>query len=436
MFCSKCGARNEEHSKFCYQCGSRLEEAISVMGQTQGPAEYTYNQPQVPISQDNYNQQQVPINQDNYNQQQAPDRKNTYYQQQVPVSQNNNNQPQPQIPVSQNQPQGSQYGQPQGAIYQQPYPPYQQLPPYGQAASQERRPVKSKKPLFLTLAGVAAVAIVILCVTFLFPSGADKALDNILRAAKGTAEAGSVEFTVDMVNYYSGKSREKISGVMIYDLKKGKIEYDVKNNNSRQILYDGTMYDIENGEVWWSHDYSDELDEVLEYYDEYKEGMNGLSKLDWEEVIDEAGLSRYVDTDKVAKCLKQFEKNLNSKAYLKRVCNEFSVEKTGQGTKYTFDVDVPKLMESLIDTFEPVIEIDVDMIKDRIIDEVDVFEKLLIEITIKNNKLVEIHAEVSTEDRYGDTEKNEVTITLKNYGKVSLDEDEIEDLIDHKNYWD
>lgn len=388
MFCSKCGTRNEENTKFCYNCGNRLEVDGSVMEQSQAPVNDTFSQPQTPASDYVYSQPQAPTSDYAYSQPQA------------------------------NQP---------------IQPAYQPQVPYGQPVNQ---PVtasgKSRKPLILALAGIAAIAAIILCVTLLFPSGSGKVLDNILRAARGTVEGKSVEFTAELVEYYSGKTKDKVSGVMVYDLNKGKIEYDIEQErNRRQILYDGIMYEINGGEVWWTEDFSDEIDDIIDIYKEYKDGMNGLSKLDWEDAIKKFGLSRFVDTDKLDKCLKQFEKNLNSKSYFEKVCDEFSIEKTSKGTKYVFDVDVPKLIESLIDTFEPAIDADIDDVKDGILDEVDVFEKLLIEITIKNDKLVELHIDVSMEDWYGDIERNELTISLKNFGKASLDEDEIEDLIDN-----
>ncbi len=412
MFCSKCGSKNEDHSKFCYQCGSLLEVAVSVMGQQQEPAGFTYSESPAPISNHTYNQPEA-AQQDTSNQQ-APS-----YNQQAP---------------SYNQ-QAPSYNQQTPSYNQQaPYPPYQQMPPYRQPVNQGKLSGKSKKPLFLTLAGVAAAAVIILCVTLLSPSRSGKVLDNILSAAKGTAEAKSVEFTVDLKE---GRSRDKANGVIVYDLDKGKVEFDIETGNgSRSILYDGSMYDINDDEVWGPYDYSSEIDDLLEYYDEYKKGMDGLSKIDWEDAIDEAGLSRYVDTDKMAKCLKEFEKNLNSKSYFEKVCEEFSVEKTKDGTKYIFDVDVPKLVESLIDTFEPVIDMDIDDIKDEILDQVDVFDKLLVEITIKGDKLVEIHADISMEDWSGDMEQNEITITFENYGKASLDEDEIEKVIENSYKWD
>jgi predicted amidophosphoribosyltransferase len=48
MFCSKCGAKNDDNAKFCFQCGNRFDEAgVIKPQQPQAPAGgATYNQPQ------------------------------------------------------------------------------------------------------------------------------------------------------------------------------------------------------------------------------------------------------------------------------------------------------------------------------------------------------------------------------------------------------
>ncbi len=499
MFCSKCGTRNEDYSKFCYQCGSQLQQAVLGKNQPQEPDGYriysqpqaaagndahsearepmnrdddsqlqaaassnidsqqqeavnnntdsqlqesvnsnVYSQPQEPVNSNVYSQPQEPVNNNVYSQPQAPLYNPVYGQPQTPVTGNIYNQQQPPVnnPIY-GQPQApvynNSYGQPQPGMYQQPYPPYQQRPAYGQSVSQDKLTRKSRKPLIISLAGIAVVAIIVLFVTLLFPLGGGKVLDNILKAAKGTLEAKSVEFNVNYVESSDRKRKESVKGVFVYDLDKGKLEYDFVNQYSRQILYKGIMYDVDDGEIWWSEDVSREIDDLLEYYDEYKKGMDGISKVDWEDVLDEVGLSRYITTSQLEKCIKEFEKNMNSQSYFKEVCEEFSIKKTKDGTLYTFEVNVPQFAESLIDTFEPVISKDIDDVKDEILDELDIFDEMILEITISKGKLVEIHADITMEGWDGKMESYELTVSLKNYGKASLDEDKIQKLIDNQN---
>ncbi len=427
MFCSKCGAKNEDSAKFCYQCGNRFEDAVPVnQPQPQAPAEnYTYSQPQAPAENYTYSQPQAPV--ENY----------TYSQPQGTV---NNQQP----PVV---PQGPVYGQPQNPNYQmqgtannqppqQPY--YQPQPPYGQTPGQGyKMPAKSKKPLFISLAGIAAVAVIIIVVLTTSSSAKGNVLDNLLKAMQGTIEAGSVEFSLEETRYYSGKQTEKAKGVFVYDLKNEELGYDIKvGDDERTILYNGIMYEIEDDEVWWSTDYTSEIEDIFYYYDEYKGAFNGISKIDWEDIIDEAGISMLVDTDALQKCLKNFEKDLNSEDFYKKVFKKFSVDKSSKGTKYTFeDIKIKELVKALADTFKPVINYDIDDLLDEATDEFDIFDEFLVEITIKDNKLVEIYVDISVEDWSGDTDRREITMTFDKYGKAALDEDDIEDVIDNSYQW-
>lgn len=401
MFCSKCGAKNDDNAKFCFQCGNRFDEAgVIKPQQPQAPAGgTTYNQPQgAPYNQASY--QQAP----NYGQQQTPN----YTQQQAP-----------------------NYGQ-QGPSIGQPAPGYYQPQMPGQGYE---LPGKSKKPLYLGLGGIAAVLVIIVLIVA-FTSKSGKVFDNILSAAKGTIESDSFDFSLEFTEDYSGPYTQEANGTVILDFDKEDISYDVDTGDGeRQILYDGVMYDIEDDEVWNSEDVSSELGDIFDYYDEYKNAFKGLAGVDWEDAFDEAGLSSFVDSDKLTKCMKQFESNLNSEKYWKEVCNKFSVKKSGGATTYTFDVDVPKLVESLLDTFKPAIDYDLDSVKDMISNQVDIFDEFVVEVSIKGNKLTEVNVNVTYDD-YGDTVSYELKGEISNYGKAKLDTDEIEEVIQNTYEWE
>ncbi len=341
-----------------------------------------------------------------------------------------------------NQPQEAGYRQAgyqaQDPAYQQPYPPYQQSP-YMQPVYpviQEQSGGRRKKPLIFTLIGLGVLAAIILCFIFLFPTGGkNRVLDNILKAARESVDAGSVEITAEFVE---DDDTAKFKGIFVYDFDKGKLEYDyVDDYHYRSILYEGTLYELdEDDSIWWTNDYSDEIEEIIDYYNEYKDAAKGLTKLDWKDLVKEAGLSRYVDAKKLEKCLEELEKNLNSKSYYEKVCREFSVEKTGKGTKYVFDVNIPDLLESLIDTFELVIKLDIDEVKDELLDSSEVVDKLLIEVTIKDNKLAEIHIDITRKNWRGEKERSKMTLDFKNYGKAALNKKEIEKLVgSYKKDW-
>ncbi|HKL79631.1 MAG TPA: zinc-ribbon domain-containing protein, partial [Mobilitalea sp.] len=327
-----------------------------------------------------------------------------------------NDQEQPQGP-SYSQPQGPVYSQPQGPTYSQPQAMYNQYP--GQEINLRK---KSKKPLFV---GLGAIACVLLIGAIIFSfSARGKVLDNITDAAKGMLEAESFEFTIGVTEGRSDK--EEVSGIVEYDFDKEKLSFDIETSEGdRQILYNGIMYQVEGSYINNQEDFTYELKQLFSGYDEYNEALDGISKVDWEEAFDTTGLSMFVDTDEFEKCVKKFEKKLNSKSYFKKVCNEFSAKKTGKGITYFFDVNVPKLVESVIDIFSPAIEYDLDSIKDDILDEVDVFDKLIIEITIKDGKLAGAEVDVRMEDYSGESVRNRLTLEIGDYGKASINEREI-----------
>ncbi|HKL99165.1 MAG TPA: zinc-ribbon domain-containing protein [Mobilitalea sp.] len=381
MFCTKCGAKNDDGVKFCYQCGNRLNETVmNDHTQSQGPA---YSQPQEPA----------------YSQPKGP---------------------------AYSQPQGPAYSQPQGPSYSQP----QSM--YNQSVGQEiNLPKKSKKPLFIGLGSIACILLIIAIISSF--SGKGKVLDNITDAAKGMLKAKSFEFTIGITD--GRYDKEEVSGIVEYDFDKEKLNFDIETNEGmRQILYDGTMYEVEGSYINDREDLTYELEQLFNSFDEYNDALDGISKVDWEDIIDETGLSMFVDTDEFGKCVKKFEKNLNSKSYFKKVCNEFSAKKTGKGITYFFDVNVPKLVESVADTFNPAIEYNLDRIMDGILDEVDIFDKLVIEITIKDDKLVGAEVNITTEDYNGEPLRNRFTLEISDYGKASINEREIKNIIN--TIWD
>ena len=402
MFCSKCGAKNDDNSKFCFQCGNRIEDAGIVSPQ----------QPQVTSDDSTYNQPQ-----------------GASYSQIQPQGPSYS---QPQGP-SYSQPQGPSYNQPQGQPYGQPGQGYYQ--PQTQAQGQSiKLPGKSKKPLFIGIIGAAAVLVIIIAIV-MFSSKGGKIFDNILSAAKGTIESDSFDFSLELTQDYSGAYTQEVKGTMVLDFDKEEIGYDFNyGDGDRQVLYEGVMYDIEDDEVWYSDDISSELGDIFEYYDEYKGALKGLSDVDWEEAIDDAGLSRFVDTDKLAKCIKQFEENINSKKYWEEVCNKFSVKGSGGSKTYSFDVDVPKLLKSLLDTFKPAIDYNLSSVRSMISKEADIFDEFLVEITIKDNKLTALNVKVTYEGYGGDT-SYEIKGKISNYGKAKLDIDEIEEVIQNQYRW-
>lgn len=276
-----------------------------------------------------------------------------------------------------------------------------------------------------------APAIILLTVIIVLSTRGGGVLNPILKAAENTLKAGSCEFSIKYEGTYNNYRPEsdEMEGVLIYNLEEEDIAFDISYDDERSVLYDEVLYYFEDDEIWHSEDLSRELDDLYDYYDDYKASLSDLSDLDLEEVMDEAGLDRFVEMDELSGCFKTFLKNLNDRKYFEKVCNDFKIKKSGGASTYSFDVDVPELVESLLDTFSPAIDYDLEDIEDELLDEAEEIEELLLEITIRDSKLAEVMLEYTVDDGY-DVESTAITMKAGKYGKAVIDEDEIEDMIE------
>ena len=48
MYCSKCGAKNEDSSQFCYSCGNSLAVPENLINRMPAAAQNTANAPNMP----------------------------------------------------------------------------------------------------------------------------------------------------------------------------------------------------------------------------------------------------------------------------------------------------------------------------------------------------------------------------------------------------
>jgi raffinose/stachyose/melibiose transport system substrate-binding protein len=297
-------------------------------------------------------------------------------------------------------------------------------------------PQKRKRnilPWVISAAGLALAAVLVVLIIIFTKK--DAVFDNIIASLKGTLEAKSCEFSIEVEQEYGDySSEEEISGIFEYDLENEKLNYDINlEDNDESILYDGNVYYVYDETVTSTEDISDELDMIFEYYDEYKDALDDFGKVDWEELIDEAGLSNYFHEDKLQGCMNTLKKKLNDKEFFNKVCNEFQIKKENKETLYTFDFDVTKLTEAVIDIFEPAIDYDIDDFKDEILDQTDLIESFKLEITTQDNRLTSAHFNLEIIDKYSEDEvENNVqfTIEIDHYNKAAIDKDRLDNLIE------
>lgn len=306
-------------------------------------------------------------------------------------------------------------------------------------------PNKRKLPLGLIIVGaiVAVLAIVVvvgLCTNwFGFYGPATK----IALAAKNTVESGN--FTVEMTtkNSYEGfygtstsetefmlqidldvKKRE----LMMYGEQKSKDDDDAYT--SYLAIYDGysiTGYKMDDYEYYSKNDISDELDEFFDAYEDTKE-------LDWEELFDTISeatgtdLEDYLDVEAFEKCANAYTRKLNNDSWLKENAG-YSSSKSKGVTYHEFKPNLYKFCTASLECFEDAFEDDDDY--EEIMDGLKDFKSTLKEVDvefvfgIKSNKLVEI--EFKTES---DSNALEVKLEFTDIGKTSIDEDELEDMLD------
>jgi len=389
MFCTKCGVKNEDNAKFCFSCGNPLStevgnQTISEPTVTQGNSESTYWENPSLVS-----------------------------------------------PVQQVRGQAEQFQNPG-----QPVPSQYNYQPG--ANGSETPKIKNTKPFILAIPIIAIIAII--AIVGIIASQSNKGvLDNILSAVQGTLNADSFEFEAEAYmkdeDYTDGG---KVDGIIEYDLDKEKLSFDIRMGEERTILYDEVIYDLESGEIWDDTDVSFELGLFYDYYKDYKDDLDNLSDIDWEAAAKEAGIPLNFDTEVLQKCIKEFEKNMNDTKYIKSVCNEYEKRKTKEGTKYSFDVDVSQFVESLVETFQPVFD-ELNISKSQLAylyDELDTVEECKIDIIVKSGKLVGLGATITVNDYSEQT--FELELKIDNYGKASLDVDEIEGYLEDydSSEWD
>lgn len=378
MFCTRCGVNNQDDAKFCSSCGNLLIPAETETSSDSKKA--------------NYNEEN----------------EKTYWESSQEI-------------YNQNQ---------QFTDQSMMTPPVNELNNMNQTLIQKK---KSRSPLYILI----SVALVIIIIIIGFKVGSDKGLlDSLINAVKSTAKADSFEFEMRMTSKTKyGTNNEKVRGTVVYDLDKEKLDFDMRMDDDRLILYDGLVYESDRDGILYDYSISEELDDVFYYYKEYIRDFKSLSNIDWEESFDQSGLWILFDIDDFQACIRKLEKNLNSHKYLNDICNDYKVSKSSKGTTYSLDIDVPKFAKEVAENFDLIIdEYGFERELEYLFDDFDIFDDLEINITIKDNKLANLLIYVSSGGTYSDKVINEIELSFDKYGKASLNEKDIKSRIREYEY--
>lgn len=321
----------------------------------------------------------------------------------------------------------SQCGNPLTAPSQDSGPlPQEKLPEKDVNKEQPRTESKSKggnhkKQLlqWLIPGALLLVAVVTAVILFVKPKKA-RVLDDILEALKGTLNAKSFAFDLDATeNYGDSDIITHAEGLAEYDLKKGLLMLDMKtDDNTEFIIYDNKIYYLEDDELFDWRNLSYGLRYFFQYYKEYEGALTSFKDVDWEEAIEESGLSYYLFEDEVADCLNELREKLNDKAFYQEVCNKFEI-KTGKGeTTYRFDFNTGKLAKEVYDILKPAFKKDID--EDVLLEQFKDIRKCSLELSIGKERLTSLSFSFKYSDG-SDVESISLSLKLKDYDKASFD---------------
>ncbi len=384
MFCTKCGYKNDDEAVFCAQCGNPLQQQPMTSGtQPQGINSIPGAAGPIP---------NTPGEPAQFN---SPFVDSTNSGQYINAA--------------------SQYSIPSS--------------PLPSAAS----PNKNRKRLLLIIIPLVLIiaAAAVATVLFLKPKKA-AVLDDILDALQGTLEADSLAFTLDYSDkseYYEYDNSYRADGILEYDLANGKLNMNITTDEETEfLLYDGISYFLEDGSLDYSVDIQDNLDMLFEYYKEYNKALDKISAVDWENAIEEAGLSSFVDTKALKNSISELQKKLNDKAFYQKVCKKFEIKTEGGETVYLLDFDTAKLVEEVLDIFEPVLEDNLEDIKDSLVEQAETISECRLEVVVKDKRITSF--DIALERTNWDaTESYSVELELEDYNKASIDEDKISSII-------
>ena len=317
------------------------------------------------------------------------------------------------------------------------------------------RPARNWKKLSL-IAGAAVLLLLIIGISTRW-FGLKGPAVSIARAVKNTMNKGS--FSYDL-NYkmkisredywgdpYESESQFRITGYLSVDVKKkelilyGKIKSRTDPNTSGELaIYDEYfIYCPDEGECYRLY-IGNYLDTIFEVMESTSGNLNPEKLLDElpEELVEK--LEDVINTKTMKKTLLSYFRKLNNPKWLEEYAG-YSVEKVDGVTVHSFSPGLHKFLKASLETLEPLFADDdiYDDLKDSLNDEKDIMNDCDLDFSfgIKRNKLVSFSIETESDSDYteGDSDYDErvcaeIEIEFSDIGKVKVDIDELEDMLD------
>ena len=216
-----------------------------------------------------------------------------------------------------------------------------------------------RKAWIAILAVVLVIAIVVggFCTNWL---GLFSPLNGLMKAAERTLRADSI--TVTYVEKYNSESSYRESEYEMYialnedertvmAYVEDHYSYTDKGDTGEDDSYRRTHVTAIEGDREYRYTTNEDSEVTSAYISEchYKDFFKARQEdLDWEEIIEQYGLERYVDADEMDNFVKEvYKKYLDNQQWL-----EDTLGYSREGNTYTFSIDIEKLCESMIEAVE------------------------------------------------------------------------------------
>ena len=319
-------------------------------------------------------------------------------------------------------------------VYNEPVAVYSE--PYNPAPKKKH---KKRKGLIITLIVVAVLLIAGVVAGLLTDwFGFASPMKKIFNAIENTVKAESMTINISLKETNRHGDTYESNGEIKYVINPDAEQLTVWNSaddGSAILLVDNVLYEkltYDGSTRAYIDDDCLDIDELFELYDEYINNDTTFDEEKIEDILDETGLSDYVDTD-------EFE------VLLKKAMNDYifntdwlesaaGLEKSGN--TYTFEPNIKKILKDAIELCEDSDAFDSEIheeLIDALYDGIDEWEsedidELKISITLSKKMIKEIEVVFESDDY-----SFELKISISDINKTEISDDETDEFTDEVN---